>query len=129
MLIEKPFADVKRQRFDGKHKGLHGHTGRRDNVRSGCECSACKKLVTGQTGIRRSHGPEVGRFSYPNDSYLFGTPAYRLKEKFLVTAFECDGLDTCYSLDRKLAWTAVPRIAQGAQHCSSVRQEDDRRNH
>jgi len=106
LSLEKPFADVRRHRFEGRRKGLMGHTGRR-----GCYCSSCRLESNGNLEIMRSHKPKMANgndFSYLDSADHLGKPSSRLREPYLVTDFERAGLDTSYSLERSLAWSIVP---------------------
>ncbi|KAL3906285.1 MAG: hypothetical protein SGPRY_010607 [Prymnesium sp.] len=125
LMFDKPFADVKRSRFEGARAKLGGHTGR-----IGCSCRRCWE--SNEPEIKRSHAPKVGgdQYEYLDLTDAYGKRSFRITEPYLLTDFEAEGLDTIYSLQRAIAWKAVPEtLCQLSVAPPSVKNTSDGKVH
>mmetsp|Transcript_22766 Transcript_22766/g.53826 ORF Transcript_22766/g.53826 Transcript_22766/m.53826 type:complete len:712 (+) Transcript_22766:45-2180(+) len=111
--FEKAMADIMVTKKEGKFRGLDGHTGRK-----GCGCSNCREQLRAPPELSRTHEARrtpVPRFGYLADAIEkdeFGTPMSRLQEPYSITAFELNGGDTSYSLERSNAWWELPALLE-----------------
>lgn len=102
---EKPFSDVRRQRYDEtwSRRGLHGHTGRRM-----CSCMHCQQCF--EPKLNRTHGENLfynKQFGHVKD------PENRLTRPYACTEFEMRGgraSSAPTSMHRHRAWEVVPEL-------------------
>jgi len=109
MPDEKPFADVRRRRYDetSARSGLNGHTGRRY-----CGCSTCQEMLFPH--LKRSHTESLFQRGSGCSYEQLENTVNRLIRPYACTRLEMNGgrvgLTGALSLNRHKAWEEVPAL-------------------